>query len=225
MTDSTRDTSASNASASNASAALNRRPIKTRSSQLARRLAAWLAGTSVTPNQISVASIGFALAAAASLLWLPGSPGLVLCAIGIQLRLLCNLLDGMVAVEGGKGSALGALYNEIPDRVTDVVLIAALGYAIGVPWLGWLGAVAAVATAYVRLLGGALGFAQDFRGPLAKSQRMAVMTAGCLIGVVEQMLGGTQYALLTASVLIAAGALVTCVTRVLEIGRRLRAPG
>lgn len=209
--------------ASSTSAALNRRPIKTRSSQLAQRMAAWLASTPVTPNQISVASVGFALAAAASLLWLPWPLGLVLCAIGIQLRLLCNLLDGMVAVEGGKRSVLGDLYNEIPDRVTDVVLIAALGYAVGLPWLGWLGAVAAVATAYVRLLGGALGFAQDFRGPLAKSQRMAVMTAGCLIGMFEQMLGGTQYALLAASVLIAVGSLLTCATRALEIGRRLRA--
>lgn len=209
--------------ASSTSAALNRRPIKTRSSQLAQRMAAWLASTPVTPNQISVASVGFALAAAASLLWLPWPLGLVLCAIGIQLRLLCNLLDGMVAVEGGKRSVLGDLYNEIPDRVTDVVLIAALGYAFGLPWLGWLGAVAAVATAYVRLLGGALGFAQDFRGPLAKSQRMAVMTAGCLIGMFEQMLGGTQYALLAASVLIAVGSLLTCATRALEIGRRLRA--
>jgi len=40
---------------------------------------------------------------------------------------LCNLLDGMVAIEHGKQSQLGVLYNELPDRVSDSVLFVALG--------------------------------------------------------------------------------------------------
>src|SRR5438105_2817615 len=39
----------------------------------------------------------------------------------IQLRLLCNLLDGMVAIEGGFRSRSGEVFNELPDRVSDVV--------------------------------------------------------------------------------------------------------
>ena len=86
----------------------------------------------------------------------------------------------MVAIEGGKQSPLGMLYNEFPDRIADSLLIVALGYVISLPWIGWLGALAAMATAYIRVFGGALGLAQDFRGPMAKQHRMAVMTAGCL---------------------------------------------
>jgi phosphatidylglycerophosphate synthase len=37
----------------------------------------------------------------------------------IQLRLLCNLLDCMVAIEGGKSAPTGALFNEMPDRFAD----------------------------------------------------------------------------------------------------------
>jgi phosphatidylglycerophosphate synthase len=33
---------------------------------------------------------------------------------GIQLRLLCNMLDGMVAVEHKMHSKTGELYNEVP---------------------------------------------------------------------------------------------------------------
>ena len=33
---------------------------------------------------------------------------------GVLGRLLCNLLDGMVAVEGGKRSKSGELYNDVP---------------------------------------------------------------------------------------------------------------
>jgi phosphatidylglycerophosphate synthase len=96
--------------------------------------------------------------------------------------LLAIVLDGLMAVEGGKRTAVGFLYNEIPDRVDDTVLLVAAGYSSGRPALGWLAAVLAVATAYIRALGGSLGFEQDFSGPMAKQHRMFTLTAGSLIG-------------------------------------------
>jgi phosphatidylglycerophosphate synthase len=202
---------------------LNRRPIATRSSAWAQRLASALARSSITPNQISMLSVLFAGIGAALLAWAPTPAGLLLCAVCIQLRLVCNLIDGMVAVEGGKGSVTGRIYNEFPDRITDSVLIVALGYACGLPWLGWLGALLALATAYVRVFGGSLGLAQDFRGPLAKAQRMAVLTAACVAAAAETWWHTQHYALLTAAILIAAGSLITCVTRTLAIAATLRA--
>jgi phosphatidylglycerophosphate synthase len=200
----------------------NRRPIAARSAGWARRFSAALARSSVTPNQISMLSIVFAAAGAAALLAWPGWPGLVLCAVGIQGRLVCNLLDGMVAMEGGKKSALGAVYNEFPDRVADSIFIIALGYAIGQPWLGWAGALAAALTAYVRVFGGALGLPQDFRGPMAKQHRMAVLTIGCLGGALEQAGNGTQWLLLAAASIIALGSALTCVTRTSAMASLLR---
>lgn len=191
----------------------NRRPIAARSTGWARRFSAALARSSVTPNQISVLSIVFAAAGAAALLAWPGWPGLVLCALGIQGRLICNLLDGMVAMEGGKKSALGAVYNEFPDRVADTIFIVALGYAIGQPDLGWAGALAAALTAYVRVFGGALGLPQDFRGPMAKQHRMAVLTVACVGGAIEQTGNGTQWLLVVAAWVIALGSALTCITR------------
>lgn len=203
----------------------NRRPIAARSAGWAQRSAAWLARTEVTPNQISVVSILFAAAGAALLLWRPTPSGLIGCALAIQGRLICNLLDGMVAVEGGKKSALGALYNEFPDRVADSLLIVALGYAVGWPALGWFGALTAALTAYVRVFGGALGLAQSFRGPMAKQHRMAVMTAACLIGAGELAWAGSHWALQAACVVIAAGSVITCVTRTQGVARQLTAAG
>ena len=201
----------------------NRRPIAARRSAWAQGFAAALARSSVTPNQISVASIVFAAIGAALLIQWPTATGLLLCALCIQLRLICNLLDGMVAMEGGKASPVGKIYNEFPDRIADSLLIVALGYACGYSWLGWLGALVAALTAYVRVFGGSLGFAQDFRGPFAKQQRMAVLTVGCLFGAAETFWHGDRYALLAASVLIAAGSLLTCVTRTRAVALLLRA--
>ena len=201
----------------------DRRPIAARSTGWARALSAALARSSITPNQISVLSIFFAAGGAAALLYWPGIPGLIACAVGIQLRLICNLLDGMVAMEGGKKTATGALYNEYPDRVADSLLIVALGYACGATWLGWLGALAAALTAYVRLAGGSLGLPQDFRGPMAKQHRMAVLTVACLLGAAELAFAQTYWALRIAAWIIALGSLLTCVTRSRAITAALHA--
>lgn len=204
-------------------AAGSRRPIAARESGFARSLARLALRTSISPNQISVLSIGFAVIGASALVAAVHSPLLYIVAIlGVQLRLLCNLLDGMVAVEGGRGSALGALYNEFPDRIADSILIVALGYAADAPSVGWAAALFAALTAYVRIFGGALGLPQDFRGPMAKQHRMAVLTAACAIALIEAYAHETRYALTFAVWIIAAGSLATCAARTLEIARRLR---
>jgi len=206
----------------NAMTESNRRPIAARGSAWAQRFAAVLARSAITPNQISVASIVFAAFGAALLTQWPTAAGLFSCALCIQLRLICNLLDGMVAMEGGKASAVGKIYNEFPDRIADSLLIVATGHACGLAWLGWLGALLAALTAYVRVFGGSLGFVQDFRGPFAKQQRMAILTLACLLGAAETFWHSGRYALLAASVLIAAGSLLTCVTRTVAIAAQLR---
>ena len=77
----------------------------------------------------------------------------------IQMRLLCNLFDGMVAVEGGHKTKSGEIYNELPERFADVFILVGAGNAwMRVEWgplLGWLCAVLALLTAYVRALGAA----------------------------------------------------------------------
>jgi hypothetical protein len=79
-------------------------------------------------------------------------------------------------------------------------------------------------TAYLRTLGGALGLAQDFRGPMAKPHRMAVLTAGCVLGALEAAVRGSGYALLLAVWCIGIGSLVTCAARTAAIARGLSRP-
>ncbi|WP_158813652.1 CDP-alcohol phosphatidyltransferase family protein [Methylocapsa sp. S129] len=200
----------------------NRRPIEARSSGWAKASASFLARTRVTPNQVSAASVVFAAIGAALLAFYPNAWGLIGCALAVQARLACNLLDGMVAIEGGKKSPLGALYNEFPDRIADSLFIVALGYSVGWPAWGWFGALAAALTAYIRVFGGSLGLPQDFRGPMAKQHRMAALTLACLAGALEYGISGTHYALSAAVVVIAAGSVATCVTRTLAIATQLQ---
>jgi phosphatidylglycerophosphate synthase len=199
----------------------NRRPIAARDTALARRFAAWLAAAGVSPNAISVASVVFAAAGAAALVGLAWPWGPWLCALAIQLRLLCNLFDGMVAIEGGKQTPTGALYNEVPDRLADSAFLVALGYAAALPWLGWLAALLAALTAYIRTLGGALGQTQDFRGPMAKPHRMATMTVACIAAPLVDPLLPQPLTLAVAAAVIALGSAAGCVARLRAITRRL----
>jgi len=211
-----------------------RRPLKTRSRAWAKALAQWLTTRAVAPNAISIASLVPAAGAGASFLLLPHATRpvqvvLLLLAAGlIQLRLLANMLDGQVAVEGGRKTATGDLFNEIPDRFADVLILAPAGYAI--PWLGSLGitlgwgvALLAVLTAYVRLVGGSLGCQQRFIGPMAKQHRMATLTLTCLLSILEVIVAGYEGRVLALGLaVIGIGAAITVVRRVNLIAAELK---
>ena len=200
-----------------------RRPLSSRDTAWARRIASALASAGTSPDHISALSVVFALGAAATLVWLPAPAGPLLCALGTQARLLCNLFDGMVAVEGGRGGPTGPLWNEFPDRIADSLLIVALGAAAGSALLGLVGALLAALTAYVRVSGGALGLAQDFGGWMSKPKRMAVLTVACVVAAAAPWWPPAQLALLAATWLILVGSALTCGGRTLRIARQLRA--
>jgi phosphatidylglycerophosphate synthase len=203
---------------------MERRPLASRSSSWAKWLAARLTMSHITPNQISLLSVAWAALGGALLFWGATWLAFIAAAACVQLRLICNLLDGMVAIEGGKSTPSGALFNEIPDRVADPLFLVPFGYAAGYSWLGWLAALLAVLTAYIRVLGGALGQQQDFGGILPKQRRMAVLTIALIAAAIEDSLWGTRLSLIAAAVIIVLGSLATCVSRTLRIARLLETP-
>jgi phosphatidylglycerophosphate synthase len=209
----------------------NRRPIKARQQAWVHWLAHVLVGRGMSPNQMSAASVVAAVLGAAAYGGAVAAPParaacLVAAAIFIQLRLLANLLDGLMAVEEGRKTPTGVLYNEFPDRIADTVLLAATGYASGWPDLGWLAAVLAVATAYVRAFGGALGYEQDFSGPMAKQHRMFTLTAGTLVAafaaVFVAVFVSWQTVLAATLGVIVLGCAATLFRRTQHLARRLR---
>jgi phosphatidylglycerophosphate synthase len=214
----------------NANENITRRPLKTRNTKWAAALATALAKAGITPNQISIASIFFAALAGAAFFCAGRFPTVsgwmyLTAAAGIQLRLLCNMLDGMVAVEGGLRSKTGELYNEIPDRFADALILIGAGYssadAFACITAGWLAAVMAIITAYVRALGVVAGAAQCFWGPMAKPHRMALLTAASIIAAFCGWAGCGFQIIPIALWLIVAGCAVTIFRRCRQIAREL----
>jgi phosphatidylglycerophosphate synthase len=212
-----------------------RRPLKTRERAWPRALARSLARAGIRPNHISAASVVLA-AAAGIFLALSAFPVeksgvgrgifLLAAAAAVQMRLLCNLLDGLLAVEGGLGSPTGEIWNDLPDRIADPLVLVGAGLAVRTlpcgTTLGWVAALLALLTAYVRVLGGSLGVPQTFSGPMAKPHRMFAVTVGCVAAAVESVLGRPPWTLWAALVVIVVGAAVTILLRTVRIARALR---
>jgi len=206
--------------------------LKTRQRAWAQALARALTKAGVAPNAISVASLVFATAAGVCLGWTARADGFIRQALFlataacIQLRLLSNMLDGLVAIEGGRRTAYGEIFNDMPDRFADVAILVGAGHSIAAfGWgrdLGWLAAVLAVMTAYIRLLGGSMGVPQYFLGPMAKPHRMALLTGACVLAVFEDYLGLRGQVIALALVIMVAGMLVTCARRTARIASDLK---
>ena len=213
-----------------------RRPLASRDLEIIHKTAAWLVAREVSANAISLASMGFAALASLCLVGTTWTNGLqarvlfVLAAGFVQLRLLANLLDGMVAVGSGKASRAGELFNEVPDRVADTMILIGAGFAAGgAPVLGYAAALLAVFVAYMRALGSSLGATALFIGPMAKPQRMATITAACIYSacVPADWPGGfgsgAPGAISIALAFIAVGAALTAVRRLRRIAAQLQA--
>lgn len=182
----------------------------------------------LTPNGVSLLGIACAAVGGGAALMTAHSAHAwawwLLAAAGIQLRLFCNMMDGLLAVEGGLKSPTGDLYNEIPDRIDDAFILVPLGYAGGTEWsiaLGWAAMGGAVVTAYIRALGASLTGRHDFCGPMAKPHRMFAVTVGCL-GMMALDLCHVAWPLMFWCLLVVnAGIVVTCWRRTAHLAAAL----
>jgi phosphatidylglycerophosphate synthase len=215
-----------------------RRPIAARHRAASRWIAVWLVRRDVSANAISLAGMGAGVAAGACFaltadpLWrVPGFLGAAAC---MQLRLLANMFDGMVALESRTASPVGELYNEVPDRVSDAAMFIGAGYgAGGSPELGYVAALCAIFVAYIRAQGKAAGAPYDFGGPLAKPQRVFVLTVSAVFCALwsiavparlyELRLGELNCGVLSGALLLSiAGMAWTAVRRLRRIALNLR---
>jgi phosphatidylglycerophosphate synthase len=130
----------------------------------------------------------------------------------------------MVAVEGGKRSSVGELFNEAPDRVSDAATLVGAGYAAGAePVWGWAAACVALFVAYVRALAKTAGAPNDFCGPMAKQHRMALMTVAALYVAAAPADWRPKFGAITfALTVIVVGGLATAVRRLVRAARFLR---
>ena len=134
----------------------------------------------VHPDAISYLSVVAALIAAVCF-WKSGATRwlLIVAPLFCYLRLWFNMLDGMVAFAAGKASRRGEILNDLPDRISDVVIFMGVAHSgLMNPLIGYWAAISAVLTSYVGLFGQALGVQRQFGGIMSKPWRMVALHVG-----------------------------------------------
>jgi phosphatidylglycerophosphate synthase len=206
-----------------------RRPIATVFRRTADFAVRWCLRLEVHPNWVSYSSI-LAAAAAGVCFWQAGGrPELLLLAVVFcYVRLWLNMLDGMVALAARKASRSGEIANELPDRISDVVIFVGVAHSgLCHPLAGYWTAICALLVAYVGTLGQAVGVQREFSGLMAKPWRMVALHVGAWLTLVLLWAGKPVaydgWTLLDATLLlIILGCLQTIVVRLARILRALR---
>ena len=208
-----------------------RRPIGDVFRRTASAPVAWCVRWGVPPNLVSYSSI-VAAAGAGVCFWLAGAvPELLIAAVGFcYLRLWLNMLDGMVALASGKASRSGEIVNELPDRISDVLIFVGVAHSgLCHPIGGYWVAIFALLTAYVGTLGQAVGVQREFSGVMAKPWRIVMLHLGAWItlGLLWWGNGRLRYGGLTVldwtHLVIIAGCVQTIWIRLVRIMRALQA--
>jgi phosphatidylglycerophosphate synthase len=139
------------------------------------------------------------------------------------------MLDGMVALASGQASGRGEILNDLPDRVSDVVIFAGVAHSGWMnPFLGYWAAIFALLTAYVGMFGQAVGVQREFSGVMSKPWRMVTLHAGAwlTLGCLWRSGGTLQFRSLTvldwACLIVVAGCLQTIAIRLKRILAALR---
>jgi phosphatidylglycerophosphate synthase len=206
-----------------------RRPIAGVFRQTAGPAVTWCVRHDIHPNTVSYSSIG-AAAAAGLCFWLSGRgfAFLILAPAFCYLRLWFNMLDGMVALASGKASRTGEIANELPDRISDVVIFVGVAHSgLCHVLTGYWAAIFALFTAYVGTLGQAVGAQREFSGLMTKPWRMVTLHVGAWItlGLLWFGSGQTEYGGLTVldwtDLVVVAGCLETIAVRLVRIVRTL----
>jgi hypothetical protein len=100
----------------------------------------------VHPDVISYASIVVAALAGTAFWFARRYPFLLIVAPMLcYARLWCNMLDGMVALASGKASRRGEIVNDLPDRISDILIFAGVAHSgLNHPASGYWAAIARI---------------------------------------------------------------------------------
>jgi phosphatidylglycerophosphate synthase len=209
----------------------SRRPIADIFRRSAHLAVNWCVRHGIHPNWVSYASVVAAAAAALCFWQALAVPALLIPAAGFcYVRLWLNMLDGMVALASGKASRTGEIVNELPDRVSDVLIFVGVAHSgLCHPLSGYWVAIFALFVAYVGTLGQAVGVQREFSGVMAKPWRMVALhvgawiTLGLLWGADSAIYGGGLSVLDWTHLAIIAGCVETILVRLVRIVRALHA--
>jgi hypothetical protein len=159
----------------------NRQAATTALAGRAAAIRAALAQASITPKQVTLLGIFFALLGAMALLFAANVFGLLFAAACVAMLWLCGLFDAPAAEQPRNTFTTGA------HLLVDALLVLALGHAAALPWLGWVGAALLVSLAYLQRPALARDASALERHARMRQCGLAIFASVCVIAALERI--------------------------------------
>jgi phosphatidylglycerophosphate synthase len=149
-------------------------------------LVAFCIARRITPDALTLLAVPVAFVGGAAIVASQGVPALLLVVpIVAAVRLILNLIDGAVARRTDASHPRGELYNEVGDRIGDVLLLGAPALLPGVEGRAvLLGVILAVLASFVGIVSRAAGGRRLYHGILAKPGRMVLLAVAAPLSLI-----------------------------------------
>lgn len=197
--------------------------LRNRSGTIAEPLAAAFERTGISPNQLTLLSLAFAVAAFCFYFFSPANASLLyLAALMSLLNAVADMSDGALARRMGTADPKGDFLDHVVDRYADMLVLAGIVFAGYVPWpVGFLAAVGVLLTSYIGTQAQALQMGRYYGGMMGRADRMIVIFLATVANAIYpasinglSVLGWVMSAIMVASH-------VTALQRLCYIWRRL----
>jgi CDP-diacylglycerol--glycerol-3-phosphate 3-phosphatidyltransferase len=140
----------------------------------------------VRPDVLTLGAVPVGAVAGLAVLVSPSAPWvLILVPVASAARLVLNLLDGALARRTGRIHARGELFNEVGDRLADVLMLAPVAFVPGAHAATvLLGVTIAVLASFTSVAIKAAGGTRSYRGILSKPGRMVLLSVTSIAVIV-----------------------------------------
>lgn len=131
----------------------------------------------IDPDVISYAATVVAFITMFCYLLADRNPMLLVISIALTfLRMSLNTIDGVIAIERGNLRLKGEIVNALPDRYSDIFILAGIALCpFCNPILGIIGLASTFLVSYTGMMGKALSVEWQHHGPLGKVERLILI--------------------------------------------------
>jgi len=197
--------------------------LRGRSGIIADPLAAAAQRAGISPNQLTILSLVFAIAAFLFyVLSTSDASILFLAALMSLLNAVADLTDGALARRTGTADPKGDFLDHVVDRYSDMLVLSGIMFAGYAPWpVGFLAAIGVLLTSYIGTQAQALHLGRYYGGMMGRADRMIIILMATLANAVyaESIHGLPILGWLMVGIMIASH--ITALQRLSYIWRRL----
>ena len=173
----------------------------------------------IRPDALTLAAVPVAAVGGLAIIASPAAPlALLVVPAAAVARLVLNLLDGALARRTGATHSRGEFYNELGDRLGDVLMLAPVAFVPGShPPTVLMGVTMAILASFTSVATKAAGGTRTYRGILSKPGRMALLVVSAIVVIVVGPDGWAPF-----GPILLLGATLTLVERIAVALRELR---